>query len=139
VTNFSPNIRRSLNGSRDIHIANYQALLDLSLNPIDAVQPPPATGLLVGRIFLTLLGLRPIGITVGRNDNDCEFSVGENRPAIVEEIVGSEFHSRAHNPAERAEVVIHHIGYHERVIDFKLRRIGAGRIVGMMTEKGEKR
>lgn len=53
---------------------------------------------------------------VGRNDDDCELGVGEDRSAVVEQVIGSEFDTGADNPPEGPEVVVDGVGDQEGII-----------------------
>lgn len=80
------------------------------------MQPPPTPRLLLRCIVLSLLRFGPVGVTVGWDDDDCELCVGEDGPAVVEEVIGSEFHTGADYPAKGSEVVVDGVGYHEGII-----------------------
>mgnify|MGYP007016599931 CR=1 FL=1 len=116
LTKQRPNIIERSSWWRHIHIADDQALQHLSLHTADTVHPPPTPRLLLSCVVLPFFCFGPVRVGVGRNDDNCEFGVGEDRSAVVEQVICSELDSGADNPPERPEVMVDGVGDHEGII-----------------------
>lgn len=84
---------------RHLHIDQHQTLPDLTLHPINTMQPPPALPLLLPRLLPPHLRLPPIRMRIGRQHNDCKLCVREHWTTEVEQPIDCEFYPGTHDPA----------------------------------------